>query len=156
MTIWGSISFLFGCLGIILNPQAMLLGRFTIPVCLCLSGSSWNNSIIQVAALLFLLGSCSFKRILERSNAVLPTIFKALLLLIFVLDAFFPDISTAFFVIFHVLVIMLPLSSPSSEKFESNVELNDYLLKIIDELQNGKIITTENKMRILWNFYTFD
>jgi hypothetical protein len=109
-----------------------------------------------VAALFFLLGSCSFKKILERSSAVLPTVFKSILLLIFVLDAFFPDINTAFFVIFHVLLIMLPLSFPSSEKIESNVELNDYLLKIIAELQNGKIISTENKMKTLWNFYNYE
>ena len=79
----------------------------------------------------------------------MATIFKLLLVFIFVLDAFKSEISNAFFLLYIIIITLIPIISPEPEYLSNNIDVNDFLMKILDEMKGNKEIKTMMECKVV-------
>ena len=128
-----SIGFSLACTGVLLDPCGMLLRYATIPIIIFIIGPQWNNIAFSVISMVLIISQLQFNSSFGSTNNRLTTIFKFLLVYIIALDLT-PDISNAFFILFMIILVMIPIVSLEPEYIKDNIEVNNFILNALDIL----------------------
>jgi len=104
---------------------------------------------VSIVGLLLVISRLDYNGYFGSSTNRLATTFKFLLVFIFTLDAITPSISNAFFILYITIIMLIPLISPEPEYIANNIEVNDFIIKMLDELKKQKTLKKSVSYKVI-------